>query len=250
VYLSLLRKWRILLNKEYRIQADNQEKVYRRLTGVMMINKEEYDELSASFYLPKLIELQFSNHEKEIHELKSKSPKLNKIIVGNSGGRWNNHFEILNIINKAENKSGIEFHLFFSYENESPYSRDVRSLAKKIKNVYLIEQFLNKEDFESIYYSSAALIINSYRQHAVGNIITALKFGCKIYLNKRSSTYRWLLSKGFLVTEIGDLENDVSNNNISLTPGEQLHNFNCFLAVIKNYSLDDFLGNFELLLKE
>ena len=206
LFLGLFkRKIKITFNKECDVQIDNQKKVYQRFNSVMMINEFEYKELSKSFFLPKLITLQFTNHEKESIRLIT-SKKSNKIIIGNSGHRWNNHLDLLDIIKNSNNIGNIEFQLFFSYGAESVYSKKVKSLAQEIKNVHLIESFLEKDEFEATYTQAEALVINSYRQHAVGNIITAIKYGCKIYLNKRSSTYHWLVSKGFLINEVDNLK--------------------------------------------
>jgi hypothetical protein len=243
IYLFCKRKLKIMFNKEYDVQPDNQRKVYAKLDAVMMINRFEYLELSKRFYLPRLIELQFTNHENEIHQFKYNQDKSNKIIIGNSGHRWNNHIDVLDIIGNAKNESNTQFCLFFSYGTESIYSQEVRSLSNKVRNLSLIEEFLDKEKFEEIYSSAAALVINSYRQHAIGNIITGIKYGCKIYLNKKSSTYHWLISKGFLISEVGELRNDIESGNIKLTVEQQQHNFDSYLSVIKSYSVNDFLNN-------
>lgn len=249
VYHFLKRKLKVALNEEYLIKADNQKVVYRKLDAVLMINEFEYNELSKLFYLPKLIELQFTNHENETHEFKVFEQKENKIIIGNSGSRWNNHIDILNIISNHNNMHSIEFKLFFSYGTESIYSQNVKRIAEEIENVSLIEDFLKKDEFEAVYSLAAALVINSYRQHAVGNIITAIKYGCKIYLSDKSSTYHWLTSKGFIIAEIDDLAEDIKIGNIKLKAEEQQKNFDCFLSVIKKYSVDSFVNNVLTVLK-
>ena len=250
LFLGLFkRKIKITFNKECDVQIDNQKKVYQRFNSVMMINEFEYKELSKSFFLPKLITLQFTNHEKESIRLIT-SKKSNKIIIGNSGHRWNNHLDLLDIIKNSNNIGNIEFQLFFSYGAESVYSKKVKSLAQEIKNVHLIESFLEKDEFEATYTQAEALVINSYRQHAVGNIITAIKYGCKIYLNKRSSTYHWLVSKGFLINEVDNLKNDIESGNIKLSVEEQQHNLDCFVKAVKDYSVEDFVNNVVTILEE
>src|SRR5690606_40162359 len=69
--------------------------------------------------------------------------------------------------------------------------------------------FLSIEKFREIYKTTAALVINSYRQHALGNIFTALLYGVKIYLNPKSSTYPWLKQLGFQVFDINQLITDI-----------------------------------------
>lgn len=246
----LKRSSNILLNKEYSLKFDNQKRVYKKLDAILMINKFEYDELRELFYLPKLIELQFTNHENETHEFKTTDYKSNKIIVGNNGSETNNHIDVLNVFKNSKIKDNIELNLFFSYANTRTYSYKIKEIVSKIKNVNLIEKFLSKEEFEYIYESSAALVIGSYRQNALGNIFTAIKFGCKIYLSKRSSTYRWLISKGFIISEVDDLKHDLESGNIKLSIIDQKKNIDLFLSGIKEYSVNDFLTNIIAVLEE
>jgi hypothetical protein len=250
LYHFFKRKLKILLNKEYSVKLDNQKIIYQRLDAILIMSKYEYDDLNKLFYLPKIIERQFIDQINDINECKVISQKENKIIIGNSGHRWNNHIDVLDIIKNSENKDNIEFHFFFSYGTESFYSQKVKSLAQEIKNTHLIEKFLVKDEFELIYTQASALIINSYRQHAVGNIIAAIKYGCKIYLSKRSSTYHWLLSKGIIISEIDNLKNDIENKNIKLSVEKQQHNIDCFVKAVKDYPVKNFINNVIAVLEE
>lgn len=235
------RKLKQRFRKDYALNLTNQKSIYERLDAIFVINKFEYNELKEIFYLPKLIELKFTNHENELDEFKVISEKSNRIIVGNNGAEVNNHIDIFDIIKSSSIKDEVEFDLFFSYGNSRPYSKVVRDLAKDINQVRLIEDFLPKEEFEAIYESSAALVINSYRQNALGNIFTAIKVGCKIYLNKRSSTYHWLIAEGFNISKVEDLKADLESGNIKLSAEQQQRNIECFINAIKSYSVQDLL---------
>lgn len=242
IYHNIKRKLKIVFNREYSINFDNQKNIYKRLDAIFVVNRFEYDELKELFYLPKLIELQFTNHVNELHEFKVIKEKSNQIILGNNGAEVNNHIDIFKIIRDSNIKENVKFNLFFSYGNKRTYSDVVRILAKGMKNVHLIEDFLAKEEFESIYESAAALVINSYRQNALGNIFTAIKVGCKIYLNKRSSTYKWLIAEGFIISELEDLKNDLESGSIKLTVEQQQINIDCFIGSMRKYSVNDFLN--------
>jgi dTDP-N-acetylfucosamine:lipid II N-acetylfucosaminyltransferase len=242
LYHKVKRWLKIVLNKEYSINSDNQKTIYKRLDAIFVVNRFEYQELKELFYLPKLIELQFTNHENEVHEFKVIKEKLNQIIVGNNGSEVNNHIDVFEIIGRSNIKEKVEFNLFFSYGNKRSYSEVVRTLARGMKNVNLIENFLAKQEFETIYESAAALVINSYRQNALGNVFTAIKVGCKIYLNKRSSTYKWLIAEGFLISELEDLKHDLESGNFKLSAEQQQRNIDCFIASMKRYSVNDFLN--------
>ena len=245
----LKRKLKIFLNREFHVGRDNQKKVYEKFDAILIINKYEYDDLHRFFYLPKLLERQLVDQEQELSECRVSFEKLNKILIGNSGHRWNNHLEVLDIVKSSKNIHNVEFKLFFSYGYESRYAQNVKSEAQEINNLTLIETFLAKEEFEKVYIQAAALVINSYRQHAIGNILTAIQNGCKIYLNKKSSTFHWLISKGFLISEVDDLKKDIELGNIKLSAEEQQKNIDCFVTTVNNYSVSDFLNNVISVLK-
>lgn len=249
VFYSFKRRVKILLSKEYTVKLDNQKQIYKKLDAILIINNFEYKELCKLFYLPKLIERQFTD-ENMILEVKNYPNKSNRIIIGNSRSTSNNHLDVIDIINQSNYASDIEFNFFWSYGFEGTYSQKVRSDASIIKNVKFIEKFLSLQEFEMLYETTAALIINSYRQHAVGNIITAMQYGCKVYLNKRSSTYHWLKSKGFLVSEINDdLKRDLDTGNIKLSKEEQEKNIVCFNRVSTEYNINDFSNEIIKILK-
>lgn len=244
LYLGFKRKIKIALNKEYTVKLDNQRRVYKRLDAVMMINQFEYSELRELFYLPKLIEIQLTTHPYPADQFIIGNQKLNKIILGNSGANVNNHVDVLDIIKESNYNDNIEFYMFFSYGNTDAYAQNVKKIAQSTKDVKLIENFLSKDEFESIYTNAAALVINSYRQHATANIFIAIKNGCKVYLNKKSSTYKWLISKGLLISDVDDdLKRDLETGNYRLSLLEQQKNSVTFLKIINQYTVNDFLNN-------
>lgn len=250
LYHNVKRKINILLNREYSVDNDNQKNIYKYFDAIQIINEFEYKELKQFFYLPKLITRQFTNFEHDVFQLKNYS-KSNSIIIGNSSGSVNNHIDVLDIIKSSTVNQNVQFNLFFSYGNEPDYAQKIKLEAKEIENLNFIEQFLSNDAFEKIYSSTSSLVINSYRQHAVGNIIIAIKYGCKIYLNKKSSTYQWLISKGFLISDVhDDLKNDLESGNIKLSTEQQQQNIDCFRNIINEYSVSDLLNNVIKVLNE
>jgi dTDP-N-acetylfucosamine:lipid II N-acetylfucosaminyltransferase len=243
IFSLLKRKLQILLNLDYYVNLDNQKKIYKKFDAILIVNKYEYEELNHFFYLPKLIERQLIDQIGDINKCKVIANKANQVIVGNHGGEINNHIDILDIIKDFDNKSGIEFKMFFSYGNQREYAYKIKKIAMGMNRVTLIENFLSMKEFEMVYESSAAVVINSYRQNALGNIFMAIEVGCKVYLNKKGSTYKWLISEGFNISEVSDLENDLKTGNIRLTTDEQQKNIDRFIHVLKSYTVDDFLNN-------
>src|SRR5690606_10843771 len=116
------------------------------------------------------------------------SNKMEEIIVGNSKHVWNNHLDVFRIIKKSKRFDNYKFNLFFNYGVDNDYTEKVRNEANQ-NSFVLIEDFLDIQEFSRVYNTATALVINSYRQHALGNIFTAILNGSKVYLNKKSSTY-------------------------------------------------------------
>lgn len=250
VISSAKRKLKILLNLDYFVKLDNQKKVYKKFDAILIVNKEEYEELQTLFYMPKLIERQFIDQIEDIEKCRIIARKSNEIIIGNHGAEINNHIDILDIIKDTYSKEDVKFKLFFNYGNTSNYSKRIKNIALEIKNVTLIENFLSMKEFETVYESAAALVINSYRQNALGNIFMAIEVGCKIYLNRKCSTYKWLISNGFNISEVDDLKKDLELGNIKLSVDEQQKNIDCFISVVKKYSISDFIDNIITVLEE
>ncbi|RFC55744.1 TDP-N-acetylfucosamine:lipid II N-acetylfucosaminyltransferase [Brumimicrobium aurantiacum] len=233
----ITRKISRIRNKEFGIDEIKEMDFYSRIDAILIHSKQEYEELSNFIKLPNFIKRNLN--EKVVFKTHQKEPK---IILGNSKSHWNNHLEALSIIDSVK-KSNITFYMFFSYGKEGFYSDKVRKTALKNDNIRIIEDFLDFKEFESIYKDSAALIINSYRQHALGNIYTAIFNGCKIYLNTKSSTYRWLTSEGFNISSIESLKYDLEKDLIFLNYEEQLNNFNKYIQLQRDYTKEDFLNN-------
>ena len=238
------RKIKRLFNKEFNFDSEKQIELYKKINAILLVNKYEYNELNKYFYLPPFIQIGL-NRKTEASPYK----KENKIIIGNSRHKWNNHLDILNILNPVK-KTEFTYLFFFNYGSENPYNQKVKAEASKNKNCILIEDFLSIEDFENIYKTAAALVINSYRQHALGNIFTGILSGCKIYLNKKNSTYQWLKTEGFLINTINQLKSDLKKNDLYLTPEQQVFNMNKYRELQQSYTNADFINNIKTVLNE
>jgi len=211
-------------------------KIVQRIDFILLFFAEEYDFLKKYWKVPEYVKLNlnYKLEEKEFEIIQKK----NKIIVGNSRNIYNNHLDILNIIVANGNESN-SFNLFFNYGSSGEYEKQVRNFSARHK-IHLIEEFLSKKDFEKIYEESIALVINSYRQMALGNIMTAIKYGLKIYLNDKNPTKSWLIRNGIKVYTIQEFETDLSMNNLSLSIEEKYENIKNFNKLVDDFSRDEF----------
>lgn len=205
----------------------------KKLSGIILVSQEEYDELKTDFNLPSFIQLPLSNSEKNINV----KEKNSTIIFGNSKHYWNNHLEVL----KKIRGSKANLMLFFSYGSDNLYTQKIEELVAKEPTYTIQKSFLSFSEFENRYSTSAAIVINSYRQHALGNIITAIFSGCKIYLNPKSATYKWLINNHFYISTISNFKTDINTSNIYLSKQQIEHNIACYLQITKSYTTQNFI---------
>jgi dTDP-N-acetylfucosamine:lipid II N-acetylfucosaminyltransferase len=200
--------------------------------------KDEYDFLKKSWEkLPEFIQLPLCNNDLSTNPFSLKS---NKIIVGNNRSAYNNHLDILKIILKYQHIQELEFILLFNYGQKTNYTKKVLNESKKIKNLLVINDFMSYNEFQKIYENTSALVINGYRQMAMGNIFTALRSGVKVYLNIKNITFKWLKNEGFLVFTMEDFEKDLQILNTILTNAEMEHNLSKMDIFRKKYNIEKF----------
>lgn len=234
-----------ILGFEYRVNQEKQKALYSKIDAVLLVNKFEYEELSKYFYLPRFIQVSLIKESPIKLDI---STKNNSIIVGNSRNFWNNHLDVLKLIQKSKRFINYKFIVFFNYGDNNNYAQAVRKKADKNSFVF-IENFLDINEFTEIYNCAAGLVVNSYRQHALGNIYSALLSGTKVYLNKKSSTFHSLKHDGFIISEVNELPKDLDCDNVKLTLEEYSHNVNCYNQVKNNYTNVSFIENIITVLK-
>lgn len=199
--------------------------------------EEEYDEVKKIYNnLPPFIKVPLFSKKISFSIDKLEGKLENKIIIGNSRNTFNNHLDIIEIV---KTYSGYNYIMPFSYGYESTYSDTVRTKAIKI-GVTIQETFLKFEEYTNMLNESSCLIINSYRQMAMGNIILAIEYGMKIYLNKKNIVYHVLVDNGFIISEIMELENDLNQQNITLSMDEMKQNIDRYNTMSDLYKLADF----------
>lgn len=238
--LSIIKRFRILKNKIYNKNDVAFFRAVKRIDYITSFCIEEYDLLKRFWKIPKFLKISVE-YDVFINKQVSYS-KEPKIILGNNKHNFNNHIDLINIVNNATN-TDVDFLMFFSYGGEGVYQSKVRDLSLQNSKIQLIENFLQKKDFDKIYEKSSAFVHNGYRQMALGNIFTAICFGLKVYLNEENVIYKWLTKEGLLISSITELENDLNNNNYSLARREIDFNIEMYNSLIANYNVKKFQEN-------
>ncbi len=224
-------KWRTDFNNEIK-------KAISRIDFFLGLSKTEYIFLKEYWSdLPTFMQIPFSTIKTKELENKVKS---NNIIIGNNRSPYNNIIDILELIEKCENKDKYSFNMMFNYGSNNIYTNEVREKALKIKNIKVIENFIPFDEYQKFYMSIDALVLNGYRQMAMRAIFESLSSGVKVYLNKKNVILQWLKEEGFLIFSIEDFSNDMKTENLGLLKTQAKHNAIQFENFRKKYNVEDF----------
>ncbi|WP_299714637.1 hypothetical protein [uncultured Tenacibaculum sp.] len=246
-----------IIDKIYRFFSGKEDfkrifkEAVNRIDLVLMLSEEEYNHLDNNpLRLPKFIKLphiiredieDYSDHAANLLKEKIKY-RENSIIVGNSRSIYNNHLDVIDIIEKYSSKKN-KFIFLFNYGTLGVYTDKVLARLSNKANVEVINDFLPKDEFIKFYRKPVALVINSYRQLAWDNIRLALKNGVKVYLNDKNIHKSFLVNEGFKIFSMQDFKNDLKNDNLSFDKECAAYNINNFVEFAKNYSKLDFIKN-------
>lgn len=121
------------------------------------------------------------------------------ILLGNSASYSNNHLEAFEVLEKL-NTNYIDIITPLSYGKDE-YAEQVikigeQKFAEKFKP---LTEFLPLIEYQKILLNCGIVIMNHYRQQAVGNVINGLYLGAKVYLSNKNTLYHYLKRIGCYV---------------------------------------------------
>ncbi len=221
-----------------------QFKQLKKINYFSAILKEDYELLlKENIITHKTQYLKFTYYPIEFifGENKDLTVNNNNILLGNSASWSNNHIEAIDMLSEINiNKQKVIIPL--SYGNKE-YAKVVENYAtKKLGDkIKVLKEFIPLQDYNKILQSCGIVIMNHYRQQAIGNILASMWMGAKIFLDKRNTFYHYLKRIGCYVYSMEELSND----NINLLNKEQIqHNRNVLLKeigtdAIVNYMKDN-----------
>ena len=231
------------LFKSGKTQNQKFDYILQRIDFFLALSDEEYQALKNYWpNLPKFIKLPYFHFKREQVKVDYKSKQQRKpiVILGNNRSAYNNHLDLIDLIEKYENKQNYDLTLFFNYGHHQDYAHEVVKRVQSKMHYTLINTFLEKEEFMGYYQRATALVINGYRQMAGANIRMALESGVKVYLNDKNVHKQFLQNEGFIIHSIQDFEQDLQSNNIVLNKEEAMYNTRNFTHFKKKYTKEDF----------
>ncbi|MBK5477883.1 TDP-N-acetylfucosamine:lipid II N-acetylfucosaminyltransferase [Pseudomonas sp. TH21] len=148
--------------------------------------------------------------------------------AGNSADPGNYHFEILDKLSAY--KGAVEVFVPLSYGDEES-ARQVIDYGAEVfgGNFHALTKLMSFEEYMSYLSKVDIAIFNHRRQQAMGNTISLLGMGKKVFIRSDVTPWRLFVSQGLI---IGDVENfDLS----LLTPDEARYNSD---IIRETYSFD------------
>lgn len=147
----------------------------------------------------------------------------NNILFGNSASYTNNHLEIIDLLSNL-NMNDKKVICPLSYGDEY-YAKIVNAEgSKKLRDSFeVLVDFMPLHEYNAYLEQCGFVIMNHYRQQAVGNVMIMLWMGAKVFLDERNTLYDYLKR---LNIHVFNIKNDLNERelNLLLTKQERLHN--------------------------
>ena len=172
----------------------------------------EYDLLKS--VLPQLkaefAPFSYSNLDDMLRGLEHHKIESQNILIGNSASYENNHLEVFDLLEKLDiGKRKIIVPLSYGI----PDYRDlVRRQGEQMfeEHFFPLIDFMPKDKYHETIASCSIVIMNHLRQQAMGNIITMMYLGAKIFLNPKNPTFDFFKNEGAYVFSIEALSSNLS----------------------------------------
>nr|WP_315298352.1 TDP-N-acetylfucosamine:lipid II N-acetylfucosaminyltransferase [Raoultella terrigena] len=159
------------------------------------------------------------------------------VLVGNSSTNTNNHIEIFNVLKHINLLEG-KFIIPLNYGNVM-YGRVIKNIASNLlgENADIISDFMPIEKYMSKISSCGFVVMNHVRQQGVGNIISMIYIGAKVFLREENPTFGFLKDKGVKIYSVQDLEHDPLNSFSPLAQVDVINNRSIIDKIWSNSAL-------------
>lgn len=168
--------------------------------------------------------------------------KGDNILLGNSASYTNNHLEAIDFLSEL-NLSNKKVICPLSY-GDADYAKKIILEGKlKLKDSFEpLLHFMPLHEYNEYVEKCGFVIMNHYRQQAVGNVMTMLWIGAKVFLDDRNTLYHYLKR---LNIHVFNVKKDLSEKELNslLTKEQRIHNREILLQEIgQDYLLHELKG--------
>lgn len=200
----LIHKWLLRLEpQEYKIK-----KSLKRIDSVSTVIPSDYDLIKS--HIKRKIEYKRFKYISIEGVLKKNIENIcvgHNFLIGNSATLTNNHIEAFWEV-KSIDFDDRKIIVPLSYGDKNYANRIIQCGKELFPNSFFpLVEFLPLDTYNKILEDCGNVIMNHLRQQALGNIITSLWLGARVFLNNRNPVYSYLLNSGIKVFEMKDLKN-------------------------------------------
>ncbi len=137
-------------------------------------------------------------------ELIDQNASGNDVLVGNSSDPSNNHVEAIDLLVQHRNHFDRAI-VPLSYGDPNYRERILDYGLKQLNDQFApLTQFVERTEYNRLLLSCKVAIMNHRRQQAVGNVITLLWLGAKVYMTNESTVFQYFKRQGLCVFSIED----------------------------------------------
>lgn len=226
--------------REFKISRDKEKrKALKKIQLIGAIDKKEYDSFQKLNLLkPNSKYIRFTYYPLEYIFDGKLNTKIsgNNIMIGNSATVTNNHLEVFNKLKKLDIGTR-KLIVPLSYGSNNYANVIIKEGQQNFdKNFTALRDFMPLDQYQKIIGSCNILIMNHYRQQGVGNILSMLWMGAKVFLSEKSILFKIFQEMGCAIFSV---ENDLESNNLDcLTPLSNETIDQNRASLFKHFSLD------------
>lgn len=158
------------------------------------------------FFYPSSINLNFS--------LENKIEEKKYILLGNSASQSNNHIEMLERMRGFKDEN-VEIVVPLSYGDEA-YANEVTRVGVEIfgNKFNALTSFMSFSDYSKLLNKIDIAIFDVNRQQGMGNIVTLIAMGKKVYIRNSITPWDKFFKDGITVYDVNSLNLDLIDDNV------------------------------------
>ena len=175
---------------------------------------EKFGEKGKHFYVvPKPLGKDTFDRLLALRNPEQRKNKKKYVQVAHNAYTFNNHFDLLNKLQKYKDEDALRIMLPLSYGNDwvnskENYKEDVVKYARDIfgEKVIAISKLMPIEEYDEFLWNMDIGVFGALRQNALGNIIRLLLFGNKVFLPRKSPLFKFFTENNVKVFSTESIE--------------------------------------------
>lgn len=200
------------------------------IEGDYLIARDVYKTRAPYEYVcyPIPVDFRFLDKIRNLSDQKSdrQEGKTRTILVGNSASPTNNHLEILQMLSVFVHED-IKIICPLSYPDEKQYTERVIQYGKNTFGSKFIplRELMNTDEYGRLLSGVDVAIMNHERQQGLGNVLSLLYLGKKVYLRKEVTSYIYFKNKDVKIFETGLLGQENFEELFYFNESEKQYNY-------------------------